>query len=459
MFFLQSPLNSFQKKGCRAIPGIMGINYDALALHFSPKQLLSIRESQAPINIWEGAVSSGKTFSSLWRFCGEARTGPEGAMAILTKTYDTFKRNLLPILREILGKHVDYFAGKREIYLRNRLVHVIGCSDERAEQKIRGTTFAGAYVDEATLIPETAFKMLQSRLRVPNAKLFCTTNPDSPYHWFKKDYVDDNPDVKSWQFNMEDNPFITDDYKAYIKRQYKGLWHQRYIEGKWVQAEGAIYDFFTEKYDVIDSPLGNARYYTVGVDYGTTNPCAFVLVGFNPHAIPNMWVEDEYYYNSRVHQRQKTDAEYADDLAQFIKNRRVEAIYLDPSAASFRAALMKIGVENVFDANNDVANGIIYTGRKVANGSLKICRKCSHLISEFQSYVWDEKCLKIGIDKPKKENDHALDALRYVMYSHFAPKEDGESTAAELEKRWQETMGIEAQLPRQFQQPNDRHFF
>lgn len=429
-----------------------------LSDYFSEKQLISINESIAPINVWEGAVSSGKTYASLWRFHEETDIGPDGPYCIITKTYDTFKRNLIPILEDILGRHVRYFSGKREVYFKDKLIHVIGCADERAEQKIRGTTFAGAYVDEATLIPESAFKMLQSRLRIPNAKLFCTTNPDSPYHWFRKDYLEGNSDVKSWQFLMDDNPFITQDYKDYLKRQYKGLWYQRYIEGKWVQAEGAVYEFFDEKYHVIAHPGFAATYYIVGVDYGTINPCAFVLIGFNPNRSPNLWVEDEFYYNSRVKQRQKTDGELADDLQTFIGGKNVQAIYIDPSAASFKVELARRGVDRVCDANNDVNNGIGFVGMKLNEESFKICRNCTNLIQEFQSYVWDEKAARMGVEKPKKENDHALDALRYALFTHFFGADIGPISPQEIEKRWREATQGGPDLPPPFNQPNDPRF-
>lgn len=426
---------------------------------FSPKQLLSIRESNAPINVWEGSVSAGKTYASMWRFYREASHGPEGQYGILTKTYDTFKRNIVPLLEDMLGPHMKYFSGKRELYLKDKLIHVIGCSDERAEHKIRGTTFGGAYVDEATLIPESAFKMLQSRLRVPNAKLFCTTNPDSPYHWFKKEILEGNSDVKSWQFLMEDNPFITEDYKDYLKRQYKGLWYQRYILGQWVQADGAVYEYFDEKIHIIDYPQSRSLSYIVGVDYGTINPCAFVLIGYNPHSYPNMWVEDEYYYNSRQKQRQKTDGELADDFQKFIEGKPITAIYIDPSAASFRAELIKRGIDQIADANNDVNNGIGFVGMQLNNGSLKICRKCQNLIQEFVSYVWDEKAAKHGVEKPKKENDHALDALRYAIFTHFFGQSGEPLTPQELEKRWRETHQLGPDLPPMFRPINETYRF
>ena len=421
----------------------------------SPKQLASLKESDARINIWEGAVRSGKTYVSLWRFLKELTYGPAGEYCIISRTYDSFKRNILPQLVRMIGPDAKYYSGKREMSLWGKTIHVVGADDERAESKIRGPTFSGAYVDEATIIPESVFKMLISRCAMGGAKIFATTNPDSPYHWLKRDYLENNEDVKSWQFKLDDNPELSTDEKQYLCRQYRGLWYQRFIEGLWVQAEGAIYDFFDEKLHVLDFPQSTAQFYIVGVDYGTTNPCAFVLIGINFNKYPNMWVEDEYYYSSKVHQRQKTDAEYANDLKRFIENRPIKAIYIDPSAASFKAELLKAGVDHLFDAENEVIDGIRFVAKYLDLGTIKICQKCTNLIKEFQSYVWDAKSLKSGIDKPLKENDHALDALRYALYTHFFGKDTQRLTAQDIDRLYNETRSNGPNLPAFFQDQNE----
>lgn len=421
----------------------------------SPKQLESLTTSDARINIWEGAVRSGKTYVSLWRFLKELSYGPEGEYAIIARTYDSFKRNVLPQLIRMIGADIKYYKGNRELHLWGKTVHIIGADDERAEAKIRGPTFAGAYVDEATIIPESVFKMLLSRCAMGGAKIFVTTNPDSPYHWLKEEFIDNNPDVKSWQFTLDDNPELLEEEKDYLRRQYKGLWHKRFIEGKWVQAEGAIYDFFDPKLHVIDWPMSQADYYVVGVDYGTTNPCSFVLIGFSSHHYPNIWVEAEYYFDSRKAQRQKTDSEYAADLSNFIKGRSIQAIYIDPSAASFKAELAKLGFSNVYEAENEVNDGIRFVAKYLNNGTFKICRSCKNLIAEFQSYVWDAKSLKTGVDKPLKENDHALDALRYALFTHLYGKDGKRVSAQEIDDLWGEARGVTANLPRFFSDPID----
>lgn len=422
----------------------------------SNKQRESLKYSNSKINIWEGSVRAGKTYISLWRFLKEITYGTAGEYAILAKTYDSFKRNLLPQLTRMIGADARHYSGKRELHIWGKTIHIIGCDDERAETKIRGSTFQGAYVDEATIIPESVFKMLISRCAMGNARIFCTTNPDSPYHWLKRDYLTDNPDVASWCFTLDDNPQLLPDEKDYLKRQYKGLWYQRFIEGRWVQAEGSIYDQFDESIHLLPHPPGLPQYHILGVDYGTSNPCAFVLIGVNLNKYPNIWVEDEYYYDSKKHQRQKTDAEYASDLVKFCEGRSVRQIYIDPSAVSFRVELQKIGVTNLFEAENEVIDGIRFVAKYLNIGKLKICKAAKNLISEFQSYVWDPKYQKRGEDHPLKERDHALDALRYAIYTHFFGKDNTGMTASELDKLYSEATGYgQANLPAAFQQPSD----
>lgn len=422
----------------------------------SPKQVKSLKESNARINIWQGAVRSGKTYISLWRFLKELTYGPSGEYAVICRTYDSFKRNVLPQLTNMIGVDAKHYSGKREMHIWGKTVHIIGADDERAESKIRGPTFMGAYCDEVSILPESVFKMLVSRCAMGGAKIFGTTNPDSPFHWLKRDYLDGNPDVASWMFTMEDNPALEKEEREYLKRQYKGLWYQRFIEGRWVQAEGAIYDTFTEQDNVIDFPRSSAEVYIAGVDYGTTNPCAFVLVGINRNSYPNYWVEQEYYYDSRKAQRQKTDAEYCEDFKRFVRNKHVSAVYVDPAAASFKTELVRGGIQNVRDAKNKVIDGIRMVSTYMNEGSLKICAQCPNLISEFQSYVWDAKSLKTGVDKPLKENDHALDALRYAMFTHFSQVTGDPLSADQIDRHYRETRQTGPDLPRFFQQPDSR---
>lgn len=394
-------------------------------IQFSPKQIDSYRNCNARINIWCGAVRAGKSYSSLWSWVKYVQSAPEGNLVIVGRTQDTIKRNIVDELFNFPSIECRYFPGKREMILEGRSIYCIGASDDRAEGKIRGATFAGAYVDEATLIPESFFKMLLSRLSIPGARLFATTNPDTPFHWLKKDYIDraDELNLKMFNFKMEDNPSLTKEFTNQLKREYQGLWAKRLIEGEWCLAEGAIFPFFSEDLHVIKRPPGYAKISFVGVDIGFSNPTAFVLLCYNDETYPKLWIEDEYYFKSS-HSEEKTVADLAQDLSDFCYGRNVKFIYVDPSATAFKTELRRVPLYGIpiLDANNDVEQGIQCVASFIASGDLKIHSKCKNLLEEIQSYCWDSKASERGVDKPIKKMDHLIDSLRYALYSYFGNK-------------------------------------
>lgn len=423
----------------------------------SPKQRYSLANSDARLNIWEGAVRSGKSFSALLRFIEFAMSDIVGDFVIIGKTEDALKRNVISELSRLLGAELRYMSGKRELYIFNRKCHVIGANDDRSEGKIRGSTFAAALVDEATTIPENFFKMLLSRLSVDGAKLFGTTNPDSPFHWLKKEYIDraDELDLKRFRFTIDDNPSLAETYKNNLKKEYVGLWYKRFIDGLWVLAEGAVYDFFDSDLHCVTQLQQRADYYLVGVDYGTTNPCSFLMCGCNHTRYPRLTIEKEYYWNSKEELRQKTDSEYCDDLINFCGDYHVKHILIDRTAASFIAECRKRGLNNIVEANNDVLDGIRFVSQLLMHGTLKIYIQCQNLIREMETYVWDESAALRGVEKPKKVNDHAVDALRYLSMFFFYSGFDA-MTPKQLSILYQQSVGLsDANLPPIFQdRPN-----
>ncbi len=307
-------------------------------------------------------------------------------------------------------------SNKTNLYGRD--LYFVGAPDVSAVTTIQGSTLAAAYVDEATCIPEVFWKMLETRLSVPGARLFATCNPEGPAHWLKKQYLDrDCHDLAWWQFNLDDNPILDDAYKNAIKSSFSGMFYKRYILGEWALAHGAVYDTYDDDNEYInDFPSPN--YYIVGVDYGTTNATAAVLCAITPNKWPQLRVEKEYYYDSAVSGRSKTDAELVRDIQDFIGYKNVSAIYVDPAAASFKIALRQADLP-VIDANNDVLLGIKIVSKFIAGKNLIIHKGCKTLREHIQSYSWDPKAADRGEDKPVKHNDHILDALRYACCSAF----------------------------------------
>ena len=407
---------------------------------FSPKQIQAFKDSNSRINIAEGAVSSGKSHIFMYRFLDEIRKGPngpggdDGDYMIGGKSEGTVLRNVVRPMDRELGYIIRYNQTKRYFELWGKRIYVVGANDERAEGKIRGWTLASALLDEGTLLPESFVKMCLSRLRIPNAKLFLTTNPDSKFHWLRTDFLekfaDDHQELSSFQFRLDDNPYLTENYKESLKKEYSGLWYRRFIEGEWVQAEGAVYDFFDQDIHVRREPPTYAKQYFLGVDYGTTNPFAAVLIGYNDDHHPCLWAEKEYYWDSKVTGYSKTNAEYAADLQNCFGAYPIRVVYLDPSAASFETELRR-AKWTVKQAKNEVLDGIRCVATLLSQGDLVITKACKNTLKEIESYVWDEKSIKLGEDKPLKQRDHALDAMRYVLFTHFGSRTTLKETTPE----------------------------
>ena len=320
------------------------------------------------------------------------------------KTERTIKRNILDVITDILGVRSAYYnRGTGTFYMKGRPIEVVGANDDRSQEKIRGATIAGIYGDELTLWPENFFKMALSRLSVRGAKLFGTTNPDSPYHWLKSDFLDreNELNLQRFHFELKDNPSLDPEYVAELTKEYTGLWHQRFILGLWVMAEGAIYDMWdASKHtkdvsrEILDkTDQKKFRNYFCACDYGTGNPTVFGLFGHNG-TLP-VYLVKEYYYDSRTQGRQKTDGEYADDYIKFLGSIRPSTIYVDPSAASFIAELRKRKL-SVTAAKNDVIDGIRFVSNCLINHDLFIDTSCRETTKEFSGYVWDEKAQKRG---------------------------------------------------------------
>ena len=403
-----------------------------------PLQARSIAEAQARINIWEGAIRSSKTIGSLIRWCmhvAQMRRA-EGELFVFGRTRDAIARNVfgplqtMPLLRAV-APGTTYTTGAPTAQLLGQTVHVLGASDRQAEEKLRGLTGKSAYGDELTVLPAPFFRQALGRLSVRDAKLFGTTNPGSPAHWLRTEYLDRprlNPgerprdaddtrlDLASWHFTLDDNPYLDPDYARSIKAEYTGLWFRRMILGHWVQAEGAIYESWDPERHVVDELPAIDRVLVAGVDYGTTNPFAAVMLAITRDG--RLAVTREYRHDPKTARRQLTDAEYSEALRDWLaldEQSRPQWIAVDPSAESFHVQLHRDGVRGVVDADNTVADGIRLVASLLATGRLIVHRSCRGLTTEIPGYSWDDKAAEKGEDKPVKTADHSADALRYAI--------------------------------------------
>lgn len=386
------------------------------------------------INLLEGSVRSGKTYVSLivWAMY-LARMPKDGRYMMVGHTLLSLKRNCLEPLQQMMGGNMRLTDSGRRAVIFGRSVELEGSSDERAEARIRGVTLNGAYVDELSLAPRSFFAMLLSRLSAPGAKLFATTNPDGPRHWLKTEYLD-RPGLSVYRkkFLLEENPALEPAYIESLKREYRGVFYRRFIQGDWAAAQGAVYPMFDPARHVAEH-LPEMRFTWIGCDIGHTNPTAFVRLGAGKDG--RIYVIDEFYHSAEQ-SGPMAPSQYARALVRFAGGPTGEwvpqSVVIDPAAEGFILQLREVCDLRLRRADNAVLEGIQLLSAALDLGMIQIFRGCSHLIDEIYGYCWDEKAQRAGEDRPIKQNDHALDALRYALmaYKREIRRAFGEGVAA-----------------------------
>ncbi len=395
--------------------------------------------------IADGAIRSGKTVSMSLSYVMWAMTTFSGQnFGMCGKTIGSFRRNVLFWLKLMLKSRgygvVDHRSDNLIVVSKNGIenyFYIFGGKDERSQDLIQGITLAGCFFDEVALMPESFVNQATGRCSVDGSKFWFNCNPDGPYHWFKVNWIDKSvgflgkkkaDELKKQNivlkrllyihFTMDDNLSLSEKVKERYRSMYTGVFYKRYIRGLWAVAEGIIYDMFSEEKHVQNilqffKNLTNSGRY-VSVDYGTQNATVFLL--WNKGIDGKWYCIREYYYSGREKEEQKTDDQYIEDFKRFLDGTEIKAVIVDPSAASFIAALRKAGF-SVIKAKNDVEDGIRVVGMLLNQGKIVFSESCINTRKEFASYAWDKKAAERGEDKPIKTMDHAMDAVRYFCYT------------------------------------------
>lgn len=378
------------------------------------KQIMAFSYTKYDALICDGAIRSGKTVFMMLSFVDDAMRRYNGQrFAICGKTVDSAVKNIItPYISLTYAQkkyHIQWRRSDKLLIVSNgqktNVFEVFGGKDESSFMLIQGRTLAGVLIDEVALQPKSFVEQALARCSVTGSKFWFNCNPDSPQHWFYLDWVShpERHNAIRLHFQLEDNPALDEKIIERYKSLYTGVFYQRYILGEWVVAEGLVYDF-KPKYITDEQPKG-AEYY-ISVDYGTLNPFSAGLWSVTGDKAVRI---KEYYHDGRNTHHQKTDEEYCDEIEKLAKGYEVSQVLVDPSAASFIASLRKRGIR-VRQANNEVLDGIRRTASMLKNGNIKIHRSCTDSIREFGLYRWDEKSTE---DKVIKENDHAMDEIRY----------------------------------------------
>lgn len=357
-----------------------------------------------------GATRSGKTYLDFRWIIPiriRERIGKDGLAVILGVTKSTIERNVLEPMRNLYGDMlVGTISSDNTAWIFGEKCYCLGAEKVSQVSKIRGASIKYCYGDEVADWSEEVFALLKSRLDKEYSCFDGTFNPQYPDHWLKK-FLDSNADIFSQTYTIDDNPFLPESFKENLKKEYEGtVYYDRYILGLWVRAEGLVYPMFGD--DCITQEIPDTGDYYISIDYGTLNPFSAGLWCVGKRSAVRI---AEIYYSGRETRAQKTDEEYCDMVERLAGEKTIRAVVVDPSAASFIEALRRRGRFKVRHADNDVMNGIRTVSDFLRNGKIKIHESCENTIREFGLYRWDEKS---EVDRVVKENDHAMDEVRYM---------------------------------------------
>lgn len=419
---------------------------DELERSASRAQVLSLVDAMRfKLALWYGAVSSGKTVISLWAFLLAVRVAPRtGIIVIVGRTMTTVYQNVFVLFQNtsifgtVISSQIHYTPGASSARILGREVMVIGASNKDSVGRIQGSTVALAYVDEAALLPEVFWNMLVSRLRVDGARLLATMNPASRNHWIRKNWILPGAakNLISFHFTMRDNPNLPAEYIADMERSFSGVFFDRMIKGEWTNAEGAVYPMWDPNRHVIPftnlPPLRDVM--GIGMDYGTTNTTAALMLGVTDEWVegrprPRLVLMDEWRYNPKDHGDVRlTDqglsalfrAWLPTDHTPYPLTIQPRFLMLDPAAASMHMQMQQdlrgTGL-SPWPAVNDVLPGIKTIANLLDQDQLIVTDRCAGWIEEVTEYRWSSKATEEGDDEVVKENDHSLDASRYIAHS------------------------------------------
>lgn len=404
-------------------------------INFNPKQAELIKRLKnntlARINVLEGAVRSGKTWISLIVFALWVATMPQDATFLMVaKTLTSLKRNCLELLQSLVGKdNFDYNLSQKQGKLFGRTVYLEGVNDVRAEGKIRGMTLSGAYCDELTLFTEDFFTMLLSRLSMPGAKLFASTNPDSPLHWFNVKYLKraDELDMLVIKFSILDNQTLDPAYVEALKQEYTGVFYKRFILGLWVVADGACYPKFADRPEdyIIDELPEGANFISIGVDFGGNRSLTtFVATAFHGNYDSLTVVKDHHIAGRKG----EIDADRVNkEFIQFVTELRahynipVKYVFADSEAQylinGMRKAAQQLGLSIGDSQKVEVVQRIICTNSLLNTGRFKIMRNCQLVRDGLMGAVWNPKAAEKGRDERLDDFTSDIDILDATEYS------------------------------------------
>lgn len=391
----------------------------SLSTVFTEKQIRALK-SDARILVLHGAKRTGKTYILIMKFLMLVAKyrNTKSKFVIGGASHASIQANILDDMGLILGKDIKLDQHKNfELY--GNIIMVRHGMTSDAWKTVRGFSCRGVLLNEGTALHDRFIKELISRCSLEGARIYIDTNPENPSHTVKVDYIDkagqrlDNGklNIEEINFRLEDNTFLDKEYIQSIKLSTpSGMFTLRDIEGKWVNAQGVIYQDFDESINVVDEiPQDeNIIEYIGGIDWGFEHFGSIVITAYTD--------KGNYYVVEEITKQHRYVEEYwIPKLIELSEKYKGIIFFCDSARPEYYNLCIDNNLE-VFNANKTVVAGIETVSSLFKLNKLRLIRSgLDRMLFEISNYVWADK---VGKEEPTKINDDSLDALRYAIYTH-----------------------------------------
>lgn len=395
------------------------------------------------LNVWEGAVRSGKTVYALIAFLNYIKHSDETVFLLSGRTLPTIEKNcilgeygiqsLVPSAKygKIGNSNAISFRAKGQ----TKIIFVSGASDIKSYMSLRGNTYAGWFADEINMHDQRFVEEALNRtVKSSDRRHFWSLNPDNPNAWIYKDYLDrydalTDDERKAlggyhwWHYTPKDNPALTPEMIRSLEMQFPkdSYLYARYVLGQRVVAEGLVYPrvtaaLFRPEQDMVGTDI---RY--CAIDYGATHATVMVFGGMFKGNKMDWRIVDGYYDENSDKTTYDHYVAFLDKCQQMGVDPKRMIVAIDPAAKVLRQEFIRHGL-NVIKAKNDVLPGIEYTRNALYDGRLIMSERIKDkALPQFASYSWDPKASERGEEKPIKQNDDYVDAIRYYAFTFMKP--------------------------------------
>jgi len=352
-----------------------------------------------------GGAGSGKSYTVAQFLIIEKLLSNRNKRLLVTRKYNpSLKVTTWQLIHELLNElEIPYLENKTEQVLqlpRRNEIYFRGLDDA---EKIKSSEFNYIWMEEATEFDYEDYLQLKLRLRrATNSvnQMYLTFNPVAG--WTQKQFFEqESDDIAILHTTYLDNPFLDIEYTKMLEflKDQDEAYYQIYTLGRYAILKNKIYN----NYQVVSRMPEMYDEIIYGVDFGYNNPSVVLEIGLK---------DDNIYITKELYETRLTNEELIEKLKYFVRSKNAE-IYADSAEPARIEEITRAGF-NVFAAKKEIKNGIDFVKRK----KIYIHESCTNTIKEIQSYKWKEKKDGEILDEPVKFLDHAMDALRYAVYTH-----------------------------------------